>query len=189
MGLKLLKKDNTLNNQLINSRGTDRAGKSAHILVLGIGNILRKDDGVGISVIDGLREKHLPKNVALLDGGTAGIDLLTYLEDLDRLIIVDAIYADGKPGDIRVLAGEELRDRDIFLSGHYGRLSDILDMVGALWKRPETVIIGIVPADCESYEMGLSPEVANAVPRVTDLVLAMLADPAPVLCFQDRKIP
>lgn len=147
-----------------------------HTLVLGIGNLLRKDDGVGIAVIDELREQELPLGVGLLDGGTAGIDLLSYLEALDHLIIVDAMYADGKPGEVRVLAGDELRDRDIILSGHYGRLSDILDMVGALWKRPETVIIGIIPRDCESYAMGLTPEVEEAVPRVVDMIITMLAE-------------
>ena len=156
-----------------------------HTLILGIGSILRKDDGVGITVIDRLREHKLPAGVGLLDGGTAGIDLLSYLENLDRLIIVDALYADGKPGDIRVIAGEDLLERDIFLSGHYGRLSDMLDMVAALGKRPETTIIGIIPRDCESYEMGLSPEVADAVPRVLEMVHTMLANP--VRPQQDRS--
>jgi len=147
-----------------------------HTLILGIGSLLRKDDGVGIAVIDRLQERELPQGVGLLDGGTAGIDLLSYLEGLERLIIVDAMHADGKPGEVTVRHGDELRDHDIILSGHFGRVSDILDMVGALWKRPETVIIGIVPRDCESYEMGLTPEVAEAVPRVAGMILAMLAE-------------
>lgn len=144
-------------------------------LVLGIGSVLRKDDGVGIVVIDRLREMELPKGVSLLDGGTAGIDLLGYLEGVSRLIIVDAMFADGNPGDILVLTGDELRDRDLFISGHYGRLSDILDMVGALWTRPETTIIGIVPKDVASYEMGLTPEVAGAVEKAVEMIKKMLS--------------
>lgn len=173
------------------NEGQEQDGISApsQTLVLGIGNILRKDDGVGVTVIDRLQEQELPPGVRLLDGGTAGIDLLTYLEGLDRLVIVDAMYAEGKPGDIKVLAGDDLRDRDIILSGHYGRLSDILDMVGALWTRPDTVIIGIIPRDCESYEMGLTPEVANAVPLVIDMILTMLTHPASAGPFQDQKAP
>ena len=163
-----------MNNLLKNEETTSDARSRAQILVLGIGNILRKDDGVGISVIDHLREHNLPGNVMLLDGGTAGIDLLTYLEDIDRLIIVDAMFAEGDFGEIKVLAGSELRERDMFISGHYGRLSDILDMVGALWKLPETTVIGIVPRDCESYEIGLSPEIESALPRVVDLILTMV---------------
>jgi len=143
-------------------------------LVLGIGSTLRKDDGIGIAVIDRLRETELPKGVRLLDGGTAGIDLLGYLEGVSRLIIVDAMFGKGKPGDIMVLRGEELRERDLFISGHYGRLSDILDMVGALWTLPETTIVGIVPKDVASYEMGLSPEVAGAVEKAVELIKKML---------------
>jgi len=147
-------------------------------LILGIGNILRKDDGIGIAVIDRLRDANLPPGVQLLDGGTAGIDLLGYLEGIDRLIIIDAMHANGKPGDTLTLTGDDLRDRNIFLSGHYGSLTDILDMVGALWKRPETTIIGVIPADCESYEMGLSPEIEAAIPRIIDLIRTRLAGPA-----------
>jgi hydrogenase maturation protease len=143
-------------------------------LVLGVGNVLRKDDGIGIAVIDRLRESGAPAGVRILDGGTAGIDLLPYLEGLDRLIIVDALFAEGKPGEVKVFSGDDLRDRDVFLSGHYGRLSDMLDMAAALWKRPETSVIGIVPLDCESYEMGLSPEVEDAIPRALDAILGML---------------
>lgn len=144
------------------------------ILVLGIGNILRKDDGVGIAVIDRLRDMQLPARVRLLDGGTAGIDLLGYLEGVTRLIVVDALLTDKVPGEITVLSGDDVRERDLILSGHYGRLSDILDMVGALWSRPETMIVGVSPKDCESYEMALSPEVAAAVEKAAKLIKTMV---------------
>ncbi len=145
-------------------------------LILGIGNILRKDDGAGIRVVELLREKTLPPGVTVLDGGTAGIDLLTYLEGIERLIIVDALLEDGAPGDIRTLAGDEVSERDIFLSGHYGRLSDILGLAAELGKRPETIIIGIIPRNCEDYEMGLSPEVAVAVEKAADMILTMVSN-------------
>lgn len=144
-------------------------------LILGIGNILRKDDGAGIRVIDHLRKQTLPPGVSVLDGGTAGIDLLTYIEGVDRLIIVDAILADGTPGDIRTLTGDAIREQDILLSGHYGRLSDMLDLAAELGKRPETLVVGIIPRDCESYEMGLSPEVAAAVEKAADMIQRMVA--------------
>jgi len=145
-------------------------------LVLGIGNTLRKDDGAGIRVIELLREGALPPGVSVLDGGTAGIDLLTYIEGVDRLIIVDALLADGLPGDIRVLAGNAIKERDLFVSGHYGRLSDILDLAAELGTRPETSVVGIIPRDCDSYEMGLSPEVAAGVEKAADMIRAMVSD-------------
>lgn len=143
-------------------------------LVLGIGNILRKDDGAGIHVIELLQKEQLPPGVDVLDGGTAGIDLLTYMEGIDRLIIVDALLADGAPGDIRILSDDAIKERDLIISGHYGRLSDILGLAAELGTRPDTTIIGIIPRDCESYEMGLSPEVAAGVEKAAEMILRML---------------
>jgi hydrogenase maturation protease len=142
-------------------------------LVLGVGNLFRKDDGVGIHVIRGLERAGFPESVRLLDGGTAGLDLVTYMEDIDRLIIVDALISGGIPGDIKILTEEETGG-DYFLSGHLGRLSDILDMTAALWNRPETTIVGIIPADCEGYGDVLSPEVYPAVDRAVSLISEMV---------------
>ena len=145
-------------------------------LVLGVGNLCRKDDGVGIHVIRGLERVGVPGSVRLLDGGTAGIDLVTYMEDIDRLIVVDALIADGRPGDIKILTEEE-KEVDYFLSGHIGRLNDILDMTAALWNRPETIIVGIIPADCEGYGDDLSAEVCPAVDRAVSLISEILLMP------------
>jgi len=143
------------------------------VLVIGIGNLLRKDDGVGIHVIRKLQEMEMPRGVELLDGGTAGIDLMSYLENVDRLIIVDAFSALGRPGEFRIL-GEEDLPAGFFLSGHYGRLQDVIGIAAALWKKPKTTVIGIIPADCESYEIGLSPEVSCAVNAAVRLVTEMI---------------
>jgi hydrogenase maturation protease len=153
--------------------GSCSGNEGGRILVLGIGNLLRKDDGFGIHVLDRLQSAELPRQVLLLDGGTAGIDLVTYLEDIDRLIIVDAVIADGNPGEIRILSGEDIAGSHFFIPGHYGRLVDILDMAGALWKRPDTVVVGVIPKDCESYEIGLSHEVSGAIDEVVRIITRM----------------
>ncbi|MBI5639469.1 MAG: hydrogenase maturation protease [Nitrospirae bacterium] len=147
-------------------------------LVLGVGNLLRRDDGIGIHVIRELERAGLPESVRILDGGTAGLDLVTYLEGIDRLIIVDALIADGKPGDIRILTQEQTGE-DYFLSGHLGRLGDMLDMTAVLGKRPETTIVGIIPADCEGYGETLSPELYPAVARAAGLIAQMLQADVP----------
>jgi len=144
-------------------------------LVLGIGNVLRKDDGAGIRVIELLRERNLPDSVRLLDGGTAGIDLLPYLEGADRIIIVDALITDSPAGTITLLAGNEVREHDVFMSGHFGRLSELLDLAAEIWTRPEAIIIGITPKDCESYEAALSPEVDEAAIRAADRIVEMVS--------------
>jgi len=145
------------------------------ILVLGIGNVLRKDDGVGIRVIELLRERKLPDHVRLLDGGTAGLDLLSYLEGANRIIIVDALLSDSPAGSITILSGDKVREHDIFMSGHFGKLSELLDLAAALWTRPETIIVGIAPQDCESYEASLSPEVDKAAIRAADQIAEMVS--------------
>jgi hydrogenase maturation protease len=150
-------------------------------LVLGVGNLFRKDDGVGIHVIRALEQACLPESVRLLDGGTAGLDLVTYMEGIDRLIIVDALISDGKPGDIKILTEEETGG-DYYLSGHLGRLTDLLDMTAALWNRPETTIVGIIPADCEGYGDVLTPEVYPSVERAVSLISKMLQ----AVCAEDR---
>ena len=148
--------------------------KSPEILVLGIGNITRKDDGAGIRVVELLREHDLPDNVHLLDGGTAGLDLLPYLEGADRIIVVDALLSDNPAGTITVLTEEGMREHDVFMSGHFGRLSELLDLAAELWTRSETTVIGITPKDCESYETGLSSEVEIAAVQVAERIREMI---------------
>lgn len=147
---------------------------TCHTLVLGIGNILRKDDGVGIRVVELLRERDLPDHVRLLDGGTAGLDLLPYLEGVSRMIIVDALVSDSPAGTITILSGDAVREHDVFMSGHFGKLTELLDLGAELWTRPETTIVGITPKDCESYETALSPEVDTAALRAADRIAEML---------------
>lgn len=147
----------------------------ASTLVLGIGNVLRKDNGAGIRVIELLRERDLPDSVRLLDGGTAGLDLLPYLEGMYRIIIVDALMSGDPAGTITVLSGEGVREHDVFMSGHFGRLTELLDLAAELWTRPETIVVGITPKDCESYETTLSPEVDEAAVRAADRIAEMVS--------------
>jgi len=144
-------------------------------LVLGIGNVLRKDDGAGVRVVELLRERDLPDSVRLLDGGTAGLDLLPYLEGANRIIIVDALLSDRPAGTITVLSGDKVREHDILMSGHFGKLSELLDLAAELWTRPDTIIVGITPQDCESYEAALSPEVEKAAMRAADRIAEMVS--------------
>ena len=149
--------------------------KSPTTLVLGIGNVLRKDDGAGVRVIELLRERGLPESVRLLDGGTAGLDLLPYLEGADRIIVVDALLSGDPAGTITVRSGDEMREHDVFMSGHFGRLTELLDLAAELWTRSEAIIIGITPKDCESYETALSPEVDEAAVRAADRIAEMVS--------------
>ena len=70
------------------------------VVVIGIGNILLSDEGVGIRVVEELRKRELPEGVELHDGATLGLTLLNFLDGADKAIIVDAVKAGGNPGDV-----------------------------------------------------------------------------------------
>ena len=91
------------------------------LLVIGVGNTLRGDDGVGVRVAQALANHPLPEGVTVLDGGTEGLDLLFHLEEADRVILIDAAEMGQTPGEARVLDGERLEAAtDVGFSSTHG---------------------------------------------------------------------
>jgi len=150
------------------------AAQEVSTIILGVGNLLRKDDGIGIHILNRLEDMDLPEGVRLLDGGTAGLDVVPYLENVRRLIIIDALFADGAPGEVRILPEGQVPGKSNPFYGHHGSIQDIIDTVAALWERPHTTVVGVIPADCASYEIGLSPELHGSVDRAADLIAKMI---------------
>ncbi len=125
------------------------------ISLIGLGNLLLRDEGVGVHAVEALKRKYdFPEEVRLLDGGTLGLDLLHLIEGMDRVLFVDAVDLKKKPGTIAVIEGEDLPSLlEPKLSLHHVGLSDLLFASGFLGTRPaEIVLIGIQP---ETMEMGL----------------------------------
>lgn len=125
------------------------------ISLIGLGNLLLRDEGVGVHAVEALKGKYdFPEEVRLLDGGTLGLDLLHLIEGMDRVLFVDAVDLKKKPGTIAVIEGEDLPSLlEPKLSLHHVGLSDLLFASGFLGTRPaEIVLIGIQP---ETMEMGL----------------------------------
>jgi hydrogenase maturation protease len=151
------------------------------ILVLGIGNILLKDEGAGVHVVRELTaraERGGPPrrdDVELYDGGTFGIDLLDTIANRRTVIVIDAVQADAAPGTVfRFTAADLARREGADLSLHQVGLCETLAMARQLGCAPEEVVIfGIVPATLESG-LELSPQVAAVMPKVVELVLAEL---------------
>lgn len=141
------------------------------ILVLGLGNTLLSDDGVGLHVLDALRQRGLElgegARVRLQDGGTLGLTLLPDIEDADALIVVDAAMIGGAPGAVDVFEGEAM-DRQLAgrkTSVHEVALSDLVDAARLVGRLPERrALVGIQPATTE-WGLAPSPVVAAAVPR------------------------
>ena len=145
-------------------------------LVLGIGNLLLGDEGVGVRIIEAIRERAMPEDVEAADGGTGGADLVDLMAGRRKVIIVDAAEFDGRPGDILRFTAADLSPREgIGLSLHDLGLAEALTMMRRLGCEPEEVVIfGVKPKDM-SPGLDLTAEVAAAVPKVVELVLAELS--------------
>ena len=140
--------------------------------VLGIGNVLLRDEGIGCHVVHALEGIPLP-DVKIIDGGTCP-DVLQFLEDADKLIIVDAVKGGGTPGQIYRFHLEDITlEQKPFLSLHDMGLVDNLILM-QLWRNiGEAVIIGVEPREI-NWGLELSPELQEKMPQIIDAILAEL---------------
>jgi hydrogenase maturation protease len=144
------------------------------VLVVGIGNILLRDEGVGVYVVQEMAKRELPENIELLDGGTSGVDLIEHLAHRPKVIVVDSVkMEDIAPGTVYRFSMDELvRQRTDSLSLHELGILESLHMAYQLGCGPgEVVLFGIVPKTLRPPAMELSPELVAIVPKVIDLVL------------------
>lgn len=143
------------------------------IRVLCCGNLLLGDEGVGIHVYNELKGWPLPKNVEVVDVGTGGLDILPLLEGVDKVILVDAVRG-SRAGTIHHLRDEGLRDVDLSVDSlHSIKLEHVLKIGRRLLedRYPEVVILGVEADRIGEFNLELTPEVREAVPRVVRLVL------------------
>jgi hydrogenase maturation protease len=149
--------------------------KTQNILILGIGNILLKDEGIGVHVVNKLKEMSFPDNVEVLDGGTAGLDLVDFIAGYKKLIVIDAVTTGDKPGTIYRLTEENLDIKPkAIMSFHDIDFLDALHMSDVMKEKPEEIIvIGIEPKDM-SDGIDLSPEIEERIPRIIEIVMEEL---------------
>ncbi|HYU80580.1 MAG TPA: HyaD/HybD family hydrogenase maturation endopeptidase [Vicinamibacterales bacterium] len=155
------------------------------LLVLGLGNVLLEDDGVGAIAVQRLLEEYeVPESVRVLDGGTLGLSLLHYVTDAERLILVDAVRANGAAGSLVRLDGDDVAPAVATrLSPHQVGVSDLLESARWLDRLPsEVVLLGVVPQSIE-LNFGLTPPVQDALSGLVDRVVAEAHD----LGFEFRK--
>lgn len=146
------------------------------ILVLGLGNILLQDEGIGVRVVEALEAAWaLPDGVTVVDGGTAGMDMLDTIAGFQHMIVADAVKTGAPAGTIVVLRGEEVpaffRGK---LSPHQVGLSDLLATLALQDEAPETVsLIGCVPHGMKT-SLEMTPDMAAKVPEMVALVVEEL---------------
>ena len=156
-------------------------GAPGDTLVIGLGNPLRGDDGIGVRVVQSLAEQRLPDSVEVVDGGTQGLELVNVMEGWSRVILVDAAHVGKMPGQfVRFGLDEvELLDGEEPLSVHAAGLRDALLLAKALGVLPdEVVVFGVQPATLE-WRNGLSPEVEATLPSLIAAVFSEAATSNP----------
>jgi hydrogenase maturation protease len=148
--------------------------KSGAILVLGIGNTVMSDDGVGVKVVQKLEKDYcLPAHVDIMDGGTLGLDILPRLEGVQKLIIVDALETGGLPGTCIRLVGEDIPIAlETKVSPHQMGLKDLLAVSHLMEGHlpPEMVLIGVQP-ECIELGTELTPVVEAQLGNLLSLVI------------------
>lgn len=152
------------------------AGSRSAIVVLGLGNLLRRDEGLGIRALERLQTRYtLPESVQQVDGGTLGLELLCYLEGAARVLILDAALTDGPPGTLLRAAGDELPAFfGMRTSPHEIALADLLAVTKLRGTEPgEVVVWGMQPA---ALELGweLSAAVAAHLDALVDAAVTEL---------------
>ncbi|CAM3391551.1 hydrogenase maturation protease [Hydrogenibacillus schlegelii] len=149
-------------------------GVDVSTLIIGCGNLLRRDDGVGPTLIRRLWALGPPSGVRLADGGTAGMDVVFQIQDAKRLIIVDAAKTGAEPGTIFELPGAKAETPPLTaVNLHDFRWDHALAVGRWLLKErfPEDVTIYLIEAKDLEYGVGLSPEVEAAMERLAALLV------------------
>ena len=138
-------------------------------LVLGIGNLLLTDEGVGVHVVRALQQRSLPRDVTVLEVGTAFLDVISFLEDADRIVLIDAMHGGGSPGSVYRVPFDECLHPETLLSLHGFDISRVLFLAGNQ-KNPEVLALGIEPEKIE-WGIELSPALQRHLPEILTAVI------------------
>ncbi len=147
-------------------------------LILGLGNILLSDEGLGVHIVNRILESGIviPGDVEIIDGGTAGFDLLELMMGRKKIIVVDALRVDDAPGSIYRFPPEQIASSRNAMSLHEIGIRELISTLRMLGHDPEIEIIGIVPSDVSTFNTYLSAAVENSMPRAIDMVMSAAAE-------------
>ena len=148
------------------------------VAVIGVGNILLQDEGVGIHIVNALiKDYRFDPPIEIVDGGTTGMDLIPYFEENDKIIIVDAVNFDKEPGFIGSIENEDiLTVLTTKLTMHHLGLTDVLSTMKVHDIKPEQMfLLGIQPDSLE-LDMELTDVIADRIPRMMEVLQQKLAE-------------
>ncbi len=146
------------------------------VVILGVGNILLTDEGVGVYAVNELMSRYdLPEEVEVIDGGTSGMDCLDQISEADHLLIADAMRSKKEPGTITRLSGSEIpaffKTR---ISPHQVGISDMLAALNFHGLMPKNIVLFGVEPISFATAMELTPPIAAILPQVVELLVAEL---------------
>lgn len=149
---------------------------SPRITVLGIGNPLVEDEGVGVRVAEELlRLFDFPPEVTVMDAGTLGMSMLGVIRGSDYVLVVDAVDGTGHPpGTVVLMSAEDLADNQVLHSLHDLRFVDVLQAAALTGCEPESDFVGVQVEKMTVAQVGLTPPVEAAVPDAVAAVLGLL---------------
>jgi hydrogenase maturation protease len=143
-------------------------------LVLGVGNFLLKDEGVGVHAIRALEKELLPPGTDLLDGGTGGLHLLAWLQDYERIIMIDATLDNRLPGTIRRIRPRYASDFPPLMSAHEIGLRDMIEAMILAGHYPEIELLVVSVSDIGELGVELTPPVEASLAEIVRQVKLML---------------
>jgi len=136
--------------------------------IIGIGNLLNGDDGIGIVLIQKIRKRDLFPNISIFDAGTGGMKVLHLLKDLDRVLIIDAVHMDKKPGEYVFFSPGEVQSMEDSGGTHGSNLIQVLELSKEMGEIPEKIVImGIQPKRTDIGE-DMSEEVESRIEEMLD---------------------
>jgi hydrogenase maturation protease len=147
----------------------------ANVLVLGVGNLLMGDEGVGVHAVRRLQQEALPPHVSVVDGGTGGFHLLSYLSDFETVVMIDATM-DGRPaGTVSVIRPRHASDFPRTLSAHDIGLRDLVESAALLQALPTIHLVTISIDAVQPMRVSLSPVIEASLPRLVETVRELVA--------------
>lgn len=140
------------------------------VAILGIGNILLKDDGIGVHIVKKLEEEKLPSTIELVDGGTSTLDTLGYFLEYEKVIVIDSLKAGYEPGTIYKIKPEDIKKyKKESLSIHDVQILDVVKMANMFDKYPNVIILGIEPEEI-NFDTEMTECMKMKIPEVIKLI-------------------
>ncbi len=151
-----------------------KADHTDRILIMGIGNYLMGDEGVGVHLAETMEGYTLPPNVDVVDGGTGGFHLLEYFEKYKEVILVDATLDNNRVGHIRLIQPKFASDFPKAMSTHDIGLKDMMSSLQLMGKVPRIHLFVVSIESIQQQSIELTPEIAAIIPELIEQVISQV---------------